>query len=161
MSHIAKVIIALPYDGGIQTYITPSGKIAYTDCNSFEEYKLQYEARYKKPASDLVVMPWEEYGPMYDNYRHANWQEISEESYYSAFGELPPLKYRRLSPDILSFFCMEATSGAFHDVYIEHETTGKFYCARKKITIAADELLKSFLEYLQASLAIYDYDTAD
>ena len=137
---IAHVVVSLPYKGHIETYLNEIGQTADSEFTTFEDYKKANE----EPNSEMVLLTWEEYQHLDNQYWETDFREITEERYSDALDELPPLKWHWINSTINVFFCLEAMSGSFHDCYIKDKGTGKYFSALKSIYLTDAEILSKY-----------------
>ena len=133
-------IIELPYKGQLLNWLTETGEPAYTAYRNFEDYK---EGK-QKEGIEIALLSWEEYDKLNTSYWERDFTEISEEDYYSALYELPPLKWHCINETLNVFFCMEATSGIFNACYLKNKISGKFFSGQKSRFSSDAEILLSY-----------------
>lgn len=75
-----------------------------------------------------------------DNLKHIkHWTEITENQWFEALGELPPMRHRSIR-EYIFFFCSEAHTSNIHSCYCCVD--GKYFSAKRRLTTSYGEMIE-------------------
>ena len=126
---------------GAPVDILDNGNIArYSNC-TLDDLQKQYN-------NNLVTAKESEFKekylkPYYDSLQK-EYEEISEDRYYTLLEVLPPLRWY-----LGMFWMMEAYTGTLHTVVIEHNK--RYFSALRDMTKTNEEIRKEFLSWYESS----------
>src|SRR5204862_4485406 len=100
MLQMEKLIVAVPFNGGAKTWIDSSGKIAYHEGETIEQYLAA------NPGFQVLSM--DEFNRQYNAFWKSPFKEITADHWNEVLECLPPMQWHDLTKRFNVFLCSEA-----------------------------------------------------